>query len=89
VSGRFSRCRYREARRLSGPSPVWFAGCVEIAGATGAHSTVSVAALLVAVPALLVTTTRNVDPLSEVSVAGVGVTRRPWPSDVHCVFLHW
>jgi len=41
-----------------------------IAGA-GAGFTVSVAALLVAVPALFVTTTRNVDPLSAVVVAGV------------------
>jgi hypothetical protein len=50
---------------------VWFAGCVVIAGATGAGFTVSVAALLVAVPAVFVTTTANVDPLSEVAVAGV------------------
>jgi hypothetical protein len=33
--------------------------------------TVKVAALLVADPAVLVTTTRNVDPLSEVVVTGV------------------
>jgi hypothetical protein len=50
---------------------VWFAGCVVIAGATGAAFTVSVAALLVAVPAVLVTTTLNVDPLSEVVVTAV------------------
>jgi hypothetical protein len=50
---------------------VWFAGCVVIAGATGAAFTVSVAAVLVAVPAVLLTTTANVDPLSEVAVAGV------------------
>ena len=50
---------------------VWFAGCVVIVGATGAAFTVSVAALLVAVPALLLTTTSNVDPLSEVVVAVV------------------
>jgi hypothetical protein len=50
---------------------VWFAGCVVIAGATGAAFTVSIAALLVAVPAVFVTTTANVDPLSEVAVAGV------------------
>ena len=37
----------------------------------GAALTVSVAAALVAVPAVFVTTTRNVDPLSEVVVAGV------------------
>jgi hypothetical protein len=50
---------------------VWFTGCVVIAGATGAGFTVSVAAALVTVPAVFVTTTRNADPLSEVVVAGV------------------
>jgi hypothetical protein len=44
---------------------------VVIAGATGAGFTVSVAALLVTVPAVFVTTTVNADPLSEVVVAGV------------------
>jgi hypothetical protein len=42
-----------------------------IVGATGAGLTVSVAAELVAVPALFVTTTEKVEPLSEVVVAGV------------------
>jgi hypothetical protein len=41
-----------------------------IAGA-GAGFTVNVAALLVAVPAVLLTTTSNVDPLSPVVVTGV------------------
>jgi hypothetical protein len=41
-----------------------------IAGA-GAGFTVNVAALLVTVPAVLLTTTSNVDPLSVVAVAGV------------------
>jgi hypothetical protein len=50
---------------------VWFAGCVVIVGATGAAFTVSIAALLVAVPAVFVTTTANVDPLSEVVVTAV------------------
>jgi len=50
---------------------VWFAGCVVSVGATGAAFTVSVAALLVTVPAVFVTTTPNADPLSEVVVAGV------------------
>jgi hypothetical protein len=50
---------------------VWLAGCVVIVGDTGAGFTVSVAAELVTVPAVLVTTTENVDPLSEVVVAGV------------------
>jgi hypothetical protein len=44
---------------------------VVIVGDTGAGFTVSVAAELVAVPAVFVTTTANVDPLSEVVVAGV------------------
>src|SRR5438874_5327864 len=50
---------------------VWFAGCVVIVGATAAAFTVSVAALLVTVPAVLLTTTRNVEPLSAVVVVGV------------------
>jgi len=37
----------------------------------GAGFTVSVAAALVTVPAVFVTTVRNVDPLSAVVVAGV------------------
>jgi FixJ family two-component response regulator len=42
-----------------------------IVGATGAALTVSVAAALVTVPVVFVTTTANVEPLSEVVVAGV------------------
>jgi hypothetical protein len=42
-----------------------------IVGATAAAFTVSVAALLANVPAVFVTTTAKVDPLSEVVVAGV------------------
>ena len=49
----------------------WLAGCVVMEGATAAAFTVSVAALLVAVPAVLLTTTSNVEPLSEVIVTGV------------------
>ena len=37
----------------------------------GAGFNVSVAAALVTVPVVLLTATRNVDPLSEVAVAGV------------------
>jgi hypothetical protein len=44
---------------------------VVIVGTTGAGFTVSVAAELVTVPTVFVTTTANVDPLSEVVVAGV------------------
>jgi len=40
-----------------------------IVGATAAAFTVSVAAALVTVPAVFVTTTANVDPLSEVVAA--------------------
>jgi hypothetical protein len=50
---------------------VWFTGCVEIAGATGAGFTVSVAEALVTVPAVFVTTTANAAPLSDIVVAGV------------------
>jgi hypothetical protein len=42
-----------------------------IDGATAAAFTVRVALLLVALPAELVTTTENVEPLSAVVVAGV------------------
>ena len=42
-----------------------------IEGPTGAALTVSVAAGLVTVPTVLLTTTANVDPLLDVVVAGV------------------
>jgi hypothetical protein len=44
---------------------------VVIVGATVPVFTVNVAAALVTVPAVLLTTTSNVDPLSEVAVIGV------------------
>jgi hypothetical protein len=50
---------------------VWLAGCAVIEGATGAGFTESVAVLLVALPALLLTTTVNSAPLSELSVVAV------------------
>src|SRR5256886_7397992 len=50
---------------------VWLAGCVVIDGATAAAFTVSVAALLVTLPAESLTTTTNLAPLSEEVVAGV------------------
>jgi hypothetical protein len=50
---------------------VWLAGCAVIVGATGAAFTVNVAAALVTVPAVLLTPTSNVDPLSAVFAAGV------------------
>jgi hypothetical protein len=46
-------------------------GCVVIEGATGAGFTVRTAALLVALPAELLTTTVNWVPLAEVVSAGV------------------
>ncbi len=50
---------------------VWLAGCVVIDGATEAALIVSIAALLVALPAALLTTTVSCVPLSELIVAGV------------------
>jgi len=50
---------------------VWLAGCVVIDGATEAVVTVRMAALLVALPAALFTTTVNCVPLSELIVTGV------------------
>ncbi len=50
---------------------VWLAGCVVIDGATEAVVTVSMAALLVALPAALLTATVNCAPLSELVVASV------------------
>ena len=53
---------------------VWLAGGVVIVGATGAGFTVRVPAELVTVPAVLITVTENVEPLSVVEVDGVGTT---------------
>jgi hypothetical protein len=50
---------------------VWLAGCAVIEGASGAGFTESVAALLVALPAALLTATVKGSPLSAVVVAGV------------------
>jgi hypothetical protein len=50
---------------------VWLAGCVLIEGATPAALTVRVATLLMTLPAELLTTTVNCDPLSDVAAAGV------------------
>jgi hypothetical protein len=48
---------------------VWLVGCVVIEGATATALTVRVAALLVTLPAELLTTTVNLAPLSELLVA--------------------
>ncbi len=50
---------------------VWLAGWVVIEGATAAAFTVRVAALLVTLPAVLLTSTVNCAPLSELVVTGV------------------
>ncbi len=50
---------------------VWLPGCVVIEGATEAALTERVATLLVTLPAVLLTSTVNCVPLSEVVVAGV------------------
>jgi len=50
---------------------VWLVGCVVIEGATSVAFTVSVAVLVVTLPAELLTTTVNCAPLSAVVVAGV------------------
>jgi hypothetical protein len=50
---------------------VWLCGCVVIVGATTAAFTVRVAALLVTLPAVLVTVTVNCAPLSPEAVGGV------------------
>ena len=50
---------------------VWLAGCVVIAGATVELVTVSIAALLVALPAVLLTSAVNAALLSAVVSAGV------------------
>ena len=49
----------------------WLVGCVVMPGAVTAGLTVSVVALLVALPVEFVTTTTNFDPLFAVVVAGV------------------
>jgi hypothetical protein len=50
---------------------VWLMGCVVIVGATAAAFTVRVAALLVTLPAELLTSAVNCTPLSAVVSAGV------------------
>jgi hypothetical protein len=64
-------------------------GCVVIDGATPAALSVSVAALLVALPALLVTTTINRDPLSELVPAGVVYVEEVAPPMAVPFFCHW
>jgi hypothetical protein len=68
---------------------VWLAGCAVMLGATGAAVTVSVAALLIALPVEFVTTTRNVDPLFAVVVAGVVSLAAVAPLMAAPFICHW
>jgi hypothetical protein len=68
---------------------VWLAGCVVIAGATEALVTVSRAALLVALPALLLTSALNCALLSPVVSAGVVYAEEFAPLIAAPFFLHW
>ena len=63
-----------------------FAGCVVMAGGT---STLSVAALEVAVPTEFVTTTRNVAPSSAAVVAGVVYVAPVAPAMSVVPRCHW
>jgi hypothetical protein len=67
---------------------VWLVGCVVIEGGTAAAFTVSVAVLLVTVPAVLLTSTRNVDPLSDVVVAGMVELEEVAPAMFAPFFCH-
>jgi hypothetical protein len=67
----------------------WLTGWVVIDGATAWALTVRVAALLVALPALLVSTTVNRAPLSELAVAGVTYEEEIAPLIATAFFCHW
>jgi hypothetical protein len=64
-------------------------GWVVIDGGTPAALSVSVAALLVALPALLATTTTNSEPLSELVVVGVVYVEDVAPLMAVPFFCHW
>ena len=66
----------------------WFAGCVLMIGAVAAGFTVSVAELLVALPAVFVTTTLNSAPLSVVAVVGVVYLDDVAPAMAVVPFIH-
>lgn len=68
---------------------VWLAGCVVIDGATTALATLSTAAELVAVPALLLTETVNWALLSAVVSAGVVYVDALAPLTAAPFFFHW
>jgi hypothetical protein len=68
---------------------VWLAGCVVIDGATVALVTVSTAALLVALPALLLTATVNCALLLAAVSAGVVYVEEVAPLIAAPFMLHW
>jgi len=68
---------------------VWLAGCVVIAGATVVVVTVSMAALLVALPAVLLTSALNCALLSAVVSAGVVYVEEIAPPIAAPFFFHW
>lgn len=68
---------------------VWLAGCVVIDGATTGIVTISVAGLLLAVPALLLTATENAALLSAVVSAGVVYVEEVAPLSIAPFLLHW
>ena len=69
---------------------VWLTGCVVMDGATPvAAATLRVPALLVALPALLATTTVNSARLSEAVVGGVVYAEEVAPLMAVPFFCHW
>lgn len=68
---------------------VWLAGCVVMAGATTALVTVSTAALLVALPAVLLTSAVNCALLAEVVSAGVVYVDDVAPLIAVPFIFHW
>jgi len=68
---------------------VWLAGCVVMAGATAAVVTVSMAALLVELPAALLTSAVNCALLSAIVSAGVVNVEEIAPLIAAPFFFHW
>jgi hypothetical protein len=68
---------------------VWLAGCVVIDGAATGAVTISVAGLLVAVPAVLLTDTVNAALASAVVSAGVVYVEEIAPLSIAPFFFHW
>ncbi len=67
---------------------VWLAGCVVMAGATVVLVTVSIAAALVALPAVLLTSAVNIALLSAVVSAGVVYVEEVAPLIAAPFFFH-